>query len=104
MDRRGFRASRCGARVAKTSGMRPVTLLDYSTPLVGEDGVVYRARACGVERDDHSWEAWLEFDAVAQSTVRRTERETTQPNLKDAVYWATGVSPVYLEGALARAS
>lgn len=84
--------------------MRSVTLLDYSTPLVGQDGVVYRARACGMEREDHLWEAWLEFDTIRAIGVRRTERETTQPNLTDAVYWATGVSPVYLEGALARAS
>src|SRR4029450_11306906 len=30
-------------------------------------------------------------------------REATQPNLTDLRYWATGLTPVYLEGALARA-
>lgn len=35
--------------------------------------------------------------------VLRSGRETTQPNLTDLEYWATGVTPVYLEGALERA-
>jgi hypothetical protein len=33
----------------------------------------------------------------------RSGRETTQPNRTDTVYWATGLTPVYLEGALRRA-
>ena len=32
-----------------------------------------------------------------------TGRETTQPNRTDTEYWATGLSEVYLEGALQRA-
>ena len=32
----------------------------------------------------------------------RSFRETTQPNLTDLRYWATGLTPVYLEGALER--
>ena len=30
-------------------------------------------------------------------------RETTQPNRTDTLYWATGLTPIYLEGALQRA-
>ena len=33
----------------------------------------------------------------------RSGRETTQPNRQDTAYWATGLTPVYLEGALGRA-
>jgi hypothetical protein len=33
----------------------------------------------------------------------RSPRETTQPNRADTEYWATGLTPVYLDGALARA-
>ena len=33
----------------------------------------------------------------------RSPRETTQPNRRDTEYWATGLTPVYLEGALRRA-
>ena len=32
----------------------------------------------------------------------RSSRETTQPNQADTEYWATGLTPVYLEGALRR--
>src|SRR5438552_1522618 len=34
---------------------------------------------------------------------RRTAVETTQPNLEARRYWASGLEPVYLEGALERA-
>ena len=33
----------------------------------------------------------------------RSSRETTQPNRHDTIYWATGLTPVFLEGALDRA-
>jgi hypothetical protein len=39
---------------------------------------------------------------IATGEVIRTVRETTQPNLTDLKYWATGLTQVYLEGALAR--
>ena len=39
---------------------------------------------------------------IAVAAVR-SGRETTQPNLADLEYWATGLTPVYLEGALKRA-
>jgi hypothetical protein len=39
---------------------------------------------------------------VDGSTVLRTGRETTQPNRADALYWATGLTITYLDGALLR--
>ena len=66
-------------------------------------GVPYRARACGREMADGRWEGWIEFDALDKSDVLRSGRETTQPNRTDTAYWATGLTPVYLEGALDRA-
>jgi hypothetical protein len=77
-------------------------LLEYSTLVDGPDGRAYAARACGREMEDALWEGWIEFVPEDASAVLRTERETTQPNRADALYWATGLSPVYLEGALAR--
>ena len=70
------------------------------------NGVAYHVRACGSELNANLWQGWIEFepvDAVDTDAVLRSPRETTQPNRKDAVYWATGLSPVYLEGALDRA-
>lgn len=78
------------------------TLLDY-TPLSGPDDNLYYARACGRQRDDGMWEGWIEFESTDGSAAYRTSRETTQPNHKDLLYWATGVTGVYLDGALARA-
>ena len=35
--------------------------------------------------------------------VLRTDQETSQPNRSALEYWADGLEPIYLEGALARA-
>jgi len=68
-------------------------------------GEAFHARACGVAMDDGLWHGWLEFEPLegGGAPVLRSPRETTQPNRTDAVYWATGLSAVYLEGALERA-
>jgi hypothetical protein len=52
---------------------------------------------------DGLWEGWIEFIPTDGGAPLRSRRETTQPNRDDAVYWATGLTPVYLEGALERA-
>jgi hypothetical protein len=71
-------------------------------PLVLATGRVYTAQACGRQRDDGRWEGWLEFVPNDGSVVLRSERETTQRNLADLEYWAGGLTPVYLQGALER--
>jgi len=78
-------------------------LVEFQEPLESSDGREYRARACGGESADGLWQGWIEFVAVDGGSVLRSSRETTQPNRTDAVYWATGLTPVYLEGALQRA-
>jgi hypothetical protein len=79
-------------------------LAEYPTPVEGGNGIVYVARACGAEAEDGLWQGWLEFvPAGGEGGVLRSPRETTQPNRTDAEYWATGLTPVYLEGALRRA-
>jgi hypothetical protein len=66
------------------------------------NGSVYRVRACGSPMDASRWQGWLEFDPVNGGEALRSTRETTQPNRVDLVYWATGLTAVYLEGALNR--
>ena len=78
------------------------TLIRFDTPVTHRDGRMYRVQACGREWDNGQWEAWLEFEDIETGEVLRTQRETTQPNQKDATYWASGLTPVYLEGALER--
>jgi hypothetical protein len=77
-------------------------LVRYSDRITGSDGVTYSAQACGREMDDGRWEGWFEFLSLDGATVLRSPRETTQPNRTDTEYWATGISGVYLEGALER--
>jgi hypothetical protein len=78
-------------------------LVTFSDTISGPDGSLYLARACGREMADGRWEGWIEFEAIDGTAVLRSGRETTQPNRTDAAYWATGLTPVYLEGALDRA-
>lgn len=78
-------------------------LVEYPDVVIGDDGKRYIARAVGAQVAAHSWHGWIEFESMDEGAVMRSGRETTQPNLKDAVYWATGITPVYLEGALRRA-
>jgi hypothetical protein len=77
------------------------TLLEYQTRLLW-NGQEYRARACGRPLTGNTWEGWLEFVPADGGPVIPSARETTQPNLTDLEYWATGLTPVYLEGALER--
>jgi len=78
-------------------------LADYSETIVGPNAVRYHAQAVGASGPDGMWEAWIEFLPLELETPIRSPRETTQPNHADAVYWANGLTSVYLEGALNRA-
>ncbi len=66
------------------------------------DSRPYTAQVAG-RQAGHIWEGWLEFAAADGSDVRRSPRETTQPDRDALAYWATGLSPTYLEGAFRRA-
>lgn len=77
--------------------------VEFAEPVSTKDGVTYVARACGSEDDIGHWQGWLEFVPVGPGDVIRSGRETTQPNRIDTEYWATGLTPIYLEGALLRA-
>jgi hypothetical protein len=78
-------------------------LIRYDTVLRGRDGRTYGVQACGRARADGMWEGWLEF-LPADGTARvASARETSQPNRDDLVYWATGLTDAYLDGALLRA-
>lgn len=78
-------------------------LVEFTEPVIAKDGTAYVAHACGGEADNGRWQGWLEFLPANGATPIRSGRETTQPNRQDTEYWATGLTPVYLEGALERA-
>jgi hypothetical protein len=76
----------------------------YVPKLRDNHGVRYTVAAWGAETIEGTWEGWLEFypdDDI--STVLRTARETTQPNRTAVEYWASGLEPLYFEGAFERA-
>ena len=74
-------------------------LVEFNHVITAEDGTRYAARAVGAEADNGNWHGWLEFTDLKTGQTIRSGRETTQPNRTDTVYWATGLTPVYLEGA-----
>jgi hypothetical protein len=84
------------------TNMAQVVAVYKDSPLRSSDGRIYTAQACGREREDGMWEGWFEFLAHDGSAVLRSERETTQPTFADLERWASGIRPVYLEGALDR--
>ena len=77
-------------------------LVEFSDPVMSEGGKSYTARACGSEMPDGMWQGWVEFVPLGAGETIRSSRETTQPNRQDTLYWATGLTYVYLEGALHR--
>jgi hypothetical protein len=78
-------------------------LAQFTEPLRTSDGSTYLAQACGAPSPGGLWEGWIEFMPSNGGRALRSARETTQPNRTDAEYWASGLTMIYLEGALARA-
>jgi hypothetical protein len=76
-------------------------LVRFTDLVRGGDGREYQPQACGTVGPDGLWEGWVEFLTPAGAV--RTERETSQPNRADLMYWAQGLTYTYLEGALTRA-
>ena len=81
----------------------------HSARVRGPGGATYEARIYAEPERGGTWKGWLEFHPVgdgpgsAGARVLRTDRETTQPNREAVDYWAGGLQPVYLEGAVRRA-
>jgi hypothetical protein len=78
-------------------------LVEFTDQVEDENGTRYIARACGGPAGNDLWQGWIEFIPATGGEVLRSGRETTQPNRQDTMYWATGLTAVYLEGALSRA-
>lgn len=77
-------------------------LVEFDALFPGPGGANYAPRAVARAADDGRWEGWLEFSDLDTGAVIRSARETVQPSRDDVMYWATGLTRVYLEGALAR--
>lgn len=80
----------------------PVLIHTFTQPVRTTTGQVYTVAAYGQQRSDGMWIGWLAF-TPSEGAILRTDRETTQPSRDDLAYWASGLEPVYLEGAFSRA-
>lgn len=81
-----------------------ILLQEYTTQVIAPDGTEYRVLSYGEERTDGTWRGWLEFEPTDDSKpTLATDQETSQPNRITIEYWATGLEPVYFEGAFNRA-
>jgi hypothetical protein len=96
-----------GARVASSFGMSHPELVQRFPEVIIE-GLPYEPRVYAA-RAEVGWEGWFVFlpharaHGRARGPILVTERETTQPDLDAVRYWAGGLEPVYLQGAIARA-
>jgi len=78
-------------------------LKSYTEPVLDGSGR-YHARAVGRLADDGMWDGWLEFESLDDDRpVVVGPVETRQPEAHDLAYWSSGLTPVFLEGALKRA-
>jgi hypothetical protein len=79
-------------------------LVHFDTTVSGSDGTLWTPRACGRVANDGLWEGWIEFTRPGASAEPvRTPRETEQSHRDALIYWAQGLTQVYLEAALVRA-
>jgi hypothetical protein len=78
-------------------------LVEFPDAVTSDTGRNYTARVIGSPMPDGKWQGWIEFVPLGDGIPIRSARETTQPNRQDTMYWASGLTPVYLQGALRRA-
>jgi hypothetical protein len=75
----------------------------YSGTLVDPYGRRFVARVYGAHRPDYLWDGWFVFFPLDGGRALATDRETTQNSLGALRYWASGITTIYLDGALERA-
>ena len=79
-------------------------LVEFDTSLRDTEGTRWGPRVCGRVANDGLWEGWIEFTPDVDSIDPiRTARETQQSSRDALMYWAQGLTKVYLESALERA-
>lgn len=79
-------------------------LLSFEEPVIDRD-CRYHVRVVGRLAEDGMWEGWLEFEATNDPDCEPVigPVESRQPKREYLVYWATGLTTVFLQGALQRA-
>lgn len=78
-------------------------LQQFEGIITARDGETYVAYLYGRSRPADTWQGWLVFERVRDGQRFATDTETTQPNAQAIIYWATGLTDAYFDGALDRA-
>ena len=78
-------------------------LAHHYDELVASPAGSYRARVYGMPQADGMWAGYIVFFASGGGRTISTDRETTQSSLAALGYWASGLTHLYLHGALDRA-
>lgn len=77
---------------------------EFRAHVIGPDGRRFVARVYGAPHPTGPvWDGWLVFFPEDRGSAMVGDRETTQSNRVELGYWAGGIEPIYLEGALDRA-
>jgi hypothetical protein len=71
--------------------------------VTGRDGRFMAGRVYASQQAGGLWQGWLVFFPMDGGRSIATDRETTQSTLDAIGYWAGGLTPVYVEGAVERA-
>ncbi|HEV2720733.1 MAG TPA: hypothetical protein VG323_11995 [Thermoanaerobaculia bacterium] len=78
-------------------------LQQFESPVTDSDGNSYTVFLYGRNRSGDTWQGWLVFERQSDGRRFATGVETTQPNAQAILYWATGLTAAYFDGALERA-
>ena len=75
----------------------------YPNVVLETDGREFACASYSKQRGDGRWEGRIVFFPLHGGPAVATDRETTQPRRTSLEYWADGLSPTFLQGALSRA-
>jgi hypothetical protein len=78
-------------------------LQQFEQPVIDESGERYAVYLYGRSRPGDTWQGWLVFERQNDGRRYATGVETTQPNRQAILYWATGLTDSYFDGAFNRA-
>jgi hypothetical protein len=84
--------------------MGPVTdVLHAFADAIEDHRGAFDGRVVGRQAGDGTWEGWLEFAPANGAESLVTDVESRQQTRLQLLRWASGLTPVYAEGALHRA-
>lgn len=78
-------------------------LQTFELPFRDRSGDEYDVHVFGRGRERDTWQGWLVFARRRDGASYTTDIETTQPNVEAVLYWASGLTDPYLDGAFHRA-